>query len=164
MRTSLCGKLHNRLPSGVFNSCPRTLLSPLALITVGAQHWVIVVVRSPNDCLVNAIQALYQASFTKYNGAPRNCEALILYHISITLLCLYQNEERLTPCILIQSTIPEQVFGRTAKLRHSGPLFLEEMALSQCLINRHRGLIWTLASSCLEMEVVLSKHDAVFTV
>lgn len=86
-----------------------------------------VVVRSPKDCLVNAIQALYQASLTKYNGAPRNCEALILYHSYIILLCFYQNEEILTPCILIQSTIPEQVFVRTAKLRHVERLFLEEM-------------------------------------
>ena len=98
-------------------------------MTVGAQHWVMVVVSSPNDCLVNAIQALYQFSLTKYNGAPRNCEALILYYDPITLLCLYERGDQLTPCIRIQSRNPEREGVRTAKFRHVEAAFLVEMAL-----------------------------------
>ena len=78
MRISRCGKSHSRDPSTLSNSCPRIVLSPLTLTIVGAHHWVIVIVKRPHDCFVNAIHALYQSSLTRYKGAPRNWDALIL--------------------------------------------------------------------------------------
>src|SRR5271170_3859217 len=77
MRISLCGKSHRRSPSIVFISWPRMLLSPLTLTTVGAHHCVIVIVKSPKDCLVNAIQASYQSLLMRYSGAPKNCDILM---------------------------------------------------------------------------------------
>src|SRR2546429_223411 len=75
MSTSLSGKLHRRPPSTVLTICPPIDLSPLILMTVGAQSCVRVVVSKPKDCLVNAIQALYQSLLIRYSGAPRNCAA-----------------------------------------------------------------------------------------
>lgn len=74
----LSGKSHSKPPSTRGRSCPRTLSSPLTLTIVGAQHWVTVMVRRPKDCLVRAIQALYQSSLTRYSGAPSTWDATIL--------------------------------------------------------------------------------------
>ena len=87
------GKLHNNDPSVVCNNCPRIVLSPLTRIMVGAHHWVMVIVRRPHDCLVNAIHALYQSWLTRYKGAPRNWDALMLHIVSKRRFLLNESRE-----------------------------------------------------------------------
>ena len=84
-------KSQTRSPSVVLSNCPRTLLSPLTLTSVGLHQFVIVVIRSPQDCLLKAIQSLCQSSLIKASGAPRNCAALILHALAESLSLLGQH-------------------------------------------------------------------------
>lgn len=55
MRTMRRGKLHSRLPSGLWINWPGKLASPLTWTLVGDHHWVKVVTSTAKDCLVNAM-------------------------------------------------------------------------------------------------------------